>query len=78
MLSGPFGLTCVDFLRPAAGELTVYTYIGGAPRRQPWRDILCVTDHTDGDADVADAYATDPAQAEQAARWLLDFCTVRG
>lgn len=76
MLSGPFGLTCIDLLRPAEGELVVYTYYPAS--RTAGRSIICVTDHTDGDADVADAYATDPAQAEQAARWLLDFCTVRG
>ena len=86
-MDGPYGLNYMqieDDCRNAESDYCVYTYtdrvklqVLGAPLVEPSTFVLCVgsgsTFH-----DYIIAAATDKTQAEQAARWLLDFCVVRG
>ena len=87
MLSGPYGLNYMrikDDCRNAESDYYVYTYtdraklkVLNAPLRKPSTFVLCVGSGTYYNNYII-AAATDETQAEQAARWLLDFCTVRG
>ena len=72
-MDGPFGLKEIavfDMNRQALPPC-VYTYLGIKNR------LLCIN-YGDTICDWGVAVAEDPTQAEQAARWLLDFFTVMG
>jgi len=78
--NGPFGLQMMNTYHKADGDdLYIYTdqhTVGNALERGSYQ-ILAIRGAESGKL-VADAYATDPKQVEQAARWLLDFFVVRG